>query len=312
MMCCAIVSGKIVVGALSRIENQAGPLFSSGFRPSFKTRQDRFPVRQAPMTAIASSRTRSRPLGRTVSVLSGALLALGLLSGRPVADEGPCRPGQFADSAFVACTVDLRRYDVKLFWRGSDGGVLGSFGRLKETSDGERLAFAMNAGMFHEDRSPVGLYVEDGKELKVANTRSGPGNFHLKPNGIFYVKGDRAGVMETGAYLKRKFRPDYATQSGPMLVIDGRIHPKISQDGTSRKIRNGVGIKDRHTAVFVISDDPVTFDTFARLFRDGLGCDNALFLDGSISSLYAPSLERDDAFRPMGPIVGALRRRHAM
>jgi uncharacterized protein YigE (DUF2233 family) len=221
----------------------------------------------------------------------------------------PCRTVRFDDSSFVVCTADLRQYEVRLYWRAPDGDVFGSFGRLKEAPEGSRLAFAMNAGMYHEDRSPVGLYVENGKELKAANTRNGPGNFHLKPNGVFYVQGRQAGVLETGTYLKRKIRPDYATQSGPMLVIDGQIHPQFSEQSTSRKIRNGVGVKGRDTVVFAISEDPVTFSTFARLFRDGLGCPNALFLDGSISSLYAPSMNRMDALMPMGPIVGALRRR---
>jgi uncharacterized protein YigE (DUF2233 family) len=94
-----------------------------------------------------------------------------------------------------------------------------------------------------------------------------------------------------------------------MLVIDGRIHPKISENGTSRKIRNGVGVRDRHIAVFAISDEPVTFGEFARLFKDELDCANALFLDGSISSLYAPALGRSDELRPMGPIVAAFPRR---
>jgi prepilin-type processing-associated H-X9-DG protein len=261
------------------------------------------------MTSI--SFTHGRPLSRTAIILFAILDFLGLLAGRAAAQPAadPCRPVQFADSAFVVCTVDLRRYEVRLFWRGPDGDVLGSFDRLKETPEGSRLAFAMNAGMYHEDRSPVGLYVEKGKELKAANTRNGPGNFHLKPNGIFYVKGRQAGVLETSVYLKRKVRPEFATQSGPMLVINGQIHPQFSEQSTSRKIRNGVGVKGRDTVVFAISEEPVTFSTFARLFRDELGCANALFLDGSVSSLYVPSLERMDSFMPMGPIVGALRRR---
>lgn len=259
------------------------------------------------MKAISLSRVTCR----TLILLSGFLMSLGLFAEWAAAQSNPdpCRPVRFADSTFVVCTADLRRYDVRLFWRGPDGNVLGSFRRLKETPEGSHLAFAMNAGMYHEDRSPVGLYVENGKELKAANIRNGPGNFHLKPNGVFYVKGNRAGVLETDTYLKRKIRPDYATQSGPMLVIDGRIHPKFSEQSTSLKIRNGVGVKDQHMVVFAISDDPVTFSTFARLFRDHLGCANALFLDGSISSLYAPGLERMDSLLPMGPIVGALRRR---
>jgi uncharacterized protein YigE (DUF2233 family) len=255
--------------------------------------------------------TLSRSFSRTVTILFTVLMPLGLFPGRAAAqsDGDPCRPVQYADSAFTVCMVYLRKYEVRLFWRGPDGEVLGSFDRLRGTPEGSRLAVAMNAGMYHEDRSPVGLYVENGKELKAANTRNGPGNFHLKPNGIFYVKGRQAGVLETGAYLKRKIRPDFATQSGPMLVIDGKIHPQFSEQSTSRKIRNGVGVKGQDTVVFAISEDPVTFSTFARLFRDELGCPNALFLDGSVSSLYAPSLERMDTLMPMGPIVGALRRR---
>jgi prepilin-type processing-associated H-X9-DG protein len=255
--------------------------------------------------------TLDRSLSRTAIVLFTILVSLGLFPGRAAAQpvSEPCRPVHYADSTFVVCTVDLRQYEVRLFWRGPDAEVLGSFDRLKDTPEGSRLAVAMNAGMYHEDRSPVGLYVENGKELKVANTRNGPGNFHLKPNGIFYVKGRQAGVLETGIYLKRKIRPDFATQSGPMLVINGQIHPQFSEQSTSRKIRNGVGVKGQGTVVFAISDDPVTFSTFARLFRDELGCANALFLDGSVSSIYVPSLQRMDTLMPMGPIVGALRRR---
>jgi len=247
---------------------------------------------------------------RTAIILFTILVSLGPPASRAAAqpNSNPCLPVHYADSNFVVCTVDLRQYEVRLFWRGPDGEVLGSFDRLKETPEGSRLAVAMNAGMYHEDRSPVGLYVENGKELKAANTRNGPGNFHLKPNGIFYVKGRQAGVLETETYLKRKVRPDFATQSGPMLVINGQIHPQFSEQSTSRKIRNGVGVKGQDTVVFAISDDPVTFSTFARLFRDELGCANALFLDGSVSSLYAPS-ERMDSLMPMGPIIGALRRR---
>jgi uncharacterized protein YigE (DUF2233 family) len=134
--------------------------------------------------------TLDRGISRTATILVTVLVSLGLLAGRATAqlDSGPCRPAQYADSTFVVCTVDLRQYEVRLFWRGPDGEVLGSFDRLKETPEGSRLAIAMNAGMYHEDRSPVGLYVENGKELKAANTRNGPGNFHLKPNGIFDVK----------------------------------------------------------------------------------------------------------------------------
>lgn len=227
-------------------------------------------------------------------------------SSTPSAPAALCRPQSHEGQAYAVCTVDLRRARVRLFWRGPDGLPYGSLSRLA-SQQGANLAFAMNAGMYDTGLAPVGLYVEDGRELKAANTANGPGNFHLKPNGVFYVTGDRAGVLETGRYLKAHPRTEFATQSGPMLVINNRIHPKISEDGPSQKIRNGVGVRpDGHTAVFAISEAPVSFGAFARLFRDALGCPNALFLDGSVSSLYAPSMGRQDLSRPLGPLVGAV------
>jgi prepilin-type processing-associated H-X9-DG protein len=100
-------------------------------------------------------------------------------------------------------------------------------------------------------------------------------------------------------------RPNFASQSGPMLVVNGKIHPKFSPNGTSRKLRNGVGVDDGGTVHFVISDGAVTFWEFATLFKDELKTRNALFFDGSVSSLYAPELGRNDGFLPLGPMVGA-------
>jgi prepilin-type processing-associated H-X9-DG protein len=228
-------------------------------------------------------------------------------SAAPAAPE-TCRPLQAQGETFTVCAIDLRRQRLRLFWLQEDGRPYGSLGTLAEKQGG-RLSFAMNAGMYDKDQAPVGLYVEDGRELRHASTTDGPGNFHLKPNGVFWVKGDRAGVLDTARYLRTKVRPDYATQSGPMLVIDGQIHPKISADGPSQKIRNGVGVTgDGHVAIFAISERPVTFGAFARLFKDDLGCRNALFLDGSVSSLYAPGIGRSDISRPLGPLVGATAR----
>jgi uncharacterized protein YigE (DUF2233 family) len=170
--------------------------------------------------------------------------------------------------------------------------------------DGKTLRFAMNAGMFDDNQRPIGLYVEEGRLAKKLNRRGGAGNFHLRPNGVFYVKDGTPGVLETEAFAKAGLKPDFASQSGPMLVINGKIHPKFSPTGTSRKRRNGVGVTADGVAHFVISDGAVTFWEFASLFRDELKVRNALFLDGSVSSLYAPALGRADGFLPVGPMVG--------
>ena len=221
-------------------------------------------------------------------------------SGRRCSDES------HEGASYTVCVVDTASDDLSLFLQDPSGRPYATFEQLAASlaRTRRRLVFAMNAGMFEADLWPVGLYVEGGAVRHAANTRDGPGNFHMKPNGVFYFGPDGAGVMETTRFLEAHIKPDFATQSGPMLVIDGVIHPKIQPDGTSLKVRNGVGIRDRHTIVFAISKQPVSFHQFADLFRDGLGCRNALFLDGTVSALYAPDIGRWDQWQPIGPIVG--------
>jgi uncharacterized protein YigE (DUF2233 family) len=223
--------------------------------------------------------------------------------------DGPCELLMFEDRPYTACRFDLREDALALYNLDADGRPYGSFSVLAAdlSAQGKSLVFAMNAGMYDEALRPIGLYVENGHQLKKVNRRAGGGNFHLKPNGVFWIKGDRGGVTETEAYVKEGLGPDFATQSGPMLVIDGDLHPKFTADGTSAKQRNGVGAIDDHHVVFVISEGPVNFHSFARLFRDGLGCRNALFLDGSISSLFDAAASRNDDFVPLGPMVGLAR-----
>ena len=212
----------------------------------------------------------------------------------------------FDGASFTICTFDMRRDDLRLYWRGPDGKPFGNFSALAQASKakGRMLRFAMNAGMFEEDLSPVGLFIEDSKRVQRANTSDGASNFHMKPNGVFWIGDKVAGVVETSRYLADPPPTRFATQSGPMLVIDGRIHPKILPTGVSEKIRNGVCVRDGTNVIFAISDGEVTFHAFARLFKDGLNCTNALFLDGSLSSLYAPEIKRDDELAPLGPMVG--------
>lgn len=211
---------------------------------------------------------------------------------------GPCQPIAFEGTAYTVCTVDLSAHDIRLAWKGADGMPYSSLAALP----GEPV-MAMNAGMFESDLSPVGLYIENGQTLKRANTRKGPGNFHLKPNGIFFIDKAGAGIMETSRYLNEGRSPLFATQSGPMLVIGGALHPRFDANGTSMKIRNGVGVKNAKTVVFAISEEKVSFGAFARLFRDRLGCRNALFLDGSVSALRVPALNRFGQTRALGPMV---------
>ena len=239
-----------------------------------------------------------------------AILTLTTLDGAAAAVP-PCQSMTFANTTYTVCEVDLRQRSVRLYWKRPDGNAYAYLSGLPKVLNGTNgeLLFAMNAGMFDPALRPVGLYIEQGQELVRASTRSGYGNFHMKPNGIFYINADQAGVMETQEFLKRRPRVDAATQSGPMLVVNGRLHPRFSRSSTSFKMRNGVGMRSDNTIVFAVSASDVSFDAFARLFRDALNCPNALFLDGgSASSLYAPSLGRGGNFLPLGPMLGIFAR----
>lgn len=236
------------------------------------------------------------------------VLAIVMLSFAPatVWAEGSCRNVQFEDLPYTVCEA-APEADVRLFLNGADGANLGSFDAVNRqlATEGTALVFAMNGGMYHPDRRPVGLYIENGQSAHDLVTTSGGGNFGLVPNGVFCVKqGGGFAVIETHAYAKAAPACRYATQSGPMLVIDGALHPKFLADSDSLYIRNGVGVTPDGRALFAISGQAVNFHTFARFFRDALGTPNALYLDGSISRLYAPELRRNDFGFSMGPILG--------
>lgn len=152
----------------------------------------------------------------------------------------------------------------------------------------------MNAGIFSEDRTPGGLHIENGNELKSLNLNEGAGNFHMKPNGVFLLGAEGASVVESEAYSQSQTAPQIATQSGPMLAIGGVLHPAFREGSTNTNIRNGVGVDDKGNIWFAISNEPVNFFDFASLFVDKLHCPDALYLDGAISAMYLPELDRND------------------
>lgn len=226
--------------------------------------------------------------------------------------EGPCETRVFEALPYLVCTFEPGKDDIRLFLRDETGAPFGQFDRLANhvAAHGGSLVFAMNAGMYHDDRRPVGLYIEEEKPEMGLVKNAGPGNFGMLPNGVFWIEDGTAGVTETLEYAERfgDDPPRFATQSGPMLVVDGALHPELNPDGTSLRRRNGVGISADGTHIyFVISDAPVNFHTFARVFRDELGTPNALYLDGAVSKVYAPALERNETGLDMGPIVGVVR-----
>ncbi len=215
----------------------------------------------------------------------------------------------FEGSGFTVCRYDPARDQLRLAARGPTGpldnlaGLQASLGK-----DARRVAFALNGGMYDPAQAPLGLFVQGGRTVRPLDLGSGEGNFYLKPGGVFWT--DTAGaphVEETQAFAAQSPAAVWATQSGPLLVSGGALHPAIAANGTALTVRDAVGVKGRQ-ALFVISDAPVSFGRLGRFLRDGLGCPDALYLDGHVSSLWVPAMRRRDGRTGLGTFVVVLRK----
>jgi len=192
---------------------------------------------------------------------------------------------EYGGQRYSVATVDLTTAELELLGPPAPRAL-----------DDDVLA-ATNAGIFHSASEPVGLFVADGEEVHPLTLEDGSGNFFLKPNGVFWVDGDGAHVAESSAYDGGD-DVRLATQSGPLLLARGVEHPAFRVDSPNRLLRSGVGVVDEHTVVLVVSEGGVTFHELASVFHDVLRCDDALYLDGVISTLAGPG--------PIGEYAGVL------
>jgi uncharacterized protein YigE (DUF2233 family) len=213
----------------------------------------------------------------------------------------------FADKTFDTYTIDYPRVQLKFYWKDQKGNKLISIDNLKKyvESGDQTLLFATNAGMYMEDNSPQGLYVQDAKEYTPVNLeKRESGNFFMQPNGIFLLTPSACRVITSSEYVNYKSKTIYATQSGPMLVTRGQINSNFTKGSPNKYIRSGVGINDHGAVVFAISNTPTNFYDFALLFREVLKCKEALYLDGAISRMYLPALQRFETGGEFGALIG--------
>lgn len=229
----------------------------------------------------------------------------------------PCATETVDGADYVICTIEPGKTDLRLFWKGADGEPYRYFSGIAEAvhAEGGTLALAVNAGMYLTDFSPIGLYVEDGKELRPASVAKAPAgsgmvpNFYKRPNGVFFLGDTGAGILPTEVFVKQRPQVRLATQSGPMLVIGNKINPIFIPGSSDRTRRSGVGVCSDGMVRFAISDGVVNFHDFARLFRDHLHCADALFLDGGRGvGIYDPATGRNDLswHGGYGPVFGVV------
>ena len=208
-------------------------------------------------------------------------------------------------SRFIEHIVDPTQHDLAIYWRDKNKQPYRSFQQLNSAlqAQNKTLLFAMNGGIFQEDLTPLGLYVEDGVIKYRLNTRQNAfGNFYIQPNGVFYLTDKKQGhVIPTKEFsFDKSIR--YATQSGPMLIIDGKINTSLTPGSTSIRLRNGVGVLPDGRLLFVISKGFVNFYDFADYFKQR-GCQMALYLDGSVSRAYFADSEQINRDGEFGVII---------
>ena len=222
-----------------------------------------------------------------------------------------CRAVVFENVPLTHCTADPAQHRIGMMNLGADKQPFGSLSAFAGTVDNATVAFAMNGGMYGDDLKPIGYFVQNGERQKELNRAEGDGNFYMKPNGVFFGSGGTWQVLGSNTFFEKVGdRPEFGTQSGPLLLIDGKLHPEIQDDGPSKAIRNGVGVDASGKAHFVLSDAPISFGQLARYFRDEVKVTMALYLDGQVSSLWDPAAGRMDKGR-VGPIIVVTKREKA-
>ncbi|MEO8769635.1 MAG: phosphodiester glycosidase family protein [Ferruginibacter sp.] len=212
------------------------------------------------------------------------------------------------DENIIGYQVDIKKQNLKLYWKDKNNQPIKSLGNLKNflAKNKQELVFAMNAGMYQTDNTPLGLFIQEHKMITALNKRSGNGNFYLKPNGVFYISMDNeATICKTEDFVDNG-KIKYATQSGPMLVINGKVHSAFNTGSTNLNIRNGVGILPNNELIFAMSKTGISFYDFANYFKN-LGCKNALYLDGFVSRTYLPEMNWIQFDGNFGVMIGVTR-----
>jgi uncharacterized protein YigE (DUF2233 family) len=213
--------------------------------------------------------------------------------------------GKSTNNKVYSYVVDPKIQELNFYWKDDNGKILKTISNLKAwlKTKNKELVFAMNGGMFMQNYTPLGLYIKDQKTITSLNSRTGTGNFYMSPNAVFYI------TNTNEAYIKRTIdfstieNVKSATQSGPMLLVNGVINKEFTKGSSNVNIRNGVGILPNNKILFAISNGKINFYDFAEYCKNA-GCKEALYLDGYVSKMYLPELKMTNIEGNFGVLVG--------
>ncbi|MCK4636227.1 MAG: phosphodiester glycosidase family protein [Candidatus Moranbacteria bacterium] len=211
----------------------------------------------------------------------------------------------FNNTSFDVVKVESKNINsIKFYYKNKNNQKIETINQLKDLLKEQKknLVFATNGGIFSKEFKPLGLYIENGKEISKINLNEGEGNFYFQPNGIFSIQNNKVEITESKKY-QNSSEVSFAIQSGPMLLIDNKINSLFNEKSENKHIRNGVGITENGSVIFVISNELVTFYNFALFFKEDLNCKNALYLDGAISEMYV-SEQRKNVKNKFSVMIG--------
>lgn len=217
------------------------------------------------------------------------LVGSGCSALRQAVQNRPC-----IDAGIDYLEIDLVRHDLELLWKDENDQPFLTLDRARAyvESRGDSVVALTNAGIYEPGFVPTGLFVQHGVERQPLNLRDGEGNFYLKPNGVFYLTADGAGIVESSGFARDTEELILALQSGPLLLLHGDVHPAFGENSSNCRLRSGIGVRPDGAIIVAISRGAISFHDFSRHFLEELGCADALYLDGTISSLYAPAAGR--------------------
>ncbi|MDF1697358.1 MAG: phosphodiester glycosidase family protein [Saprospiraceae bacterium] len=202
--------------------------------------------------------------------------------------------------------LDPSEGNLKMYWKDDENQIIGSLNQLNTflNTKGETLIFATNGGMYTKEQNPQGLFIENGSLIQGMDTdTAGYGNFYLCPNGALLLNDDNTATIKETQDIKSFKNVVYATQSGPMLLHNGKYNNHLTEGSKNVHIRSGVGVMPDGKLLFAMSKKKMNFYDFASFFKVNQ-CANALYLDGFVSRMYLPEKDWIQLDGNFGVLIG--------